>query len=357
MANEYITDVIDPVELTGYVRELVNGDLPFAALFPPLQVDDIEYELTNVDLSTSGEVARYRAWDAPAPIGKRPGIASITGELIPIAWGYRLNEKELQRFENLRANLGERADQSVFTTVYDDAGNAGKAVQNRITLAHGSILTTGIVDFADLGSPVTGNSLQAVFTVPANQLAVTPAGAAWTDHAASVPITDLKAWETIYRANNGGRNPDAWLMSSEAGADLVLNAQVRTLGPVTGVVPSIITTDQAVQIIRAAGVQAPILIGAIMDTERATLSSSTPARVINNRKVIGVRAGMGSTLYTRPPAAAGLARSGAQQMATLDPGIIAYQTGSINPAWVETTAEGLAVPVLRDPNALFVATV
>jgi hypothetical protein len=44
-------------------------------------------------------------------------------------------------------------------------------------------------------------------------------------------------------------------------------------------------------------------------------------------------------------------------MAQAEPGIIAYQVGGIDPAWVKTTAEGLAIPVLRDPNALFVATV
>lgn len=356
MAAEYITDVVDPVELTGYVRELVDGDLPFAALFPPVQTDDIEYELTNVDVSTAGEVARYRAWDTPARIGRRPGLNVIKGEIPPLAHGYRLNEKELQRFDRLRQGIRERADVAVERVIFDDAARAAAAVQNRLTLAHGSLLTTGGVELTELGSPETGNELVAEFAVPGNQLAVSPMGADWSDHAASVPVTDLKAWETIYRANNGGRNPDAWGVSSEVMADLALNTQVKTLaGGTSGVTPGIVNNDTVGQVLRAAGVNAPILV--MFDVERPTLTSGTPARVVGNRKVIGVRAGMGATLYTDAPALGGLQRAGAAQMANVEPGIIAYQVGGVDPAWVKTTAEGLALPVLRDPNALFIATV
>src|SRR5688572_6584548 len=110
MANEYITDVVTPAELTGFVRELVDGDLPFAALFPPRLTEDIEYELTNGDLRAAGEVARYRSWDTPAEIGRRPAITTVRGEIPPLAWGYRLNEKEFLRLERVRAGIGDRTD-------------------------------------------------------------------------------------------------------------------------------------------------------------------------------------------------------------------------------------------------------
>jgi hypothetical protein len=356
VATEYITDVVNPVELTGFVRQTVDGDLPFAVLFPTVRTDDIEYELTNTDLTASGEVARYRAWNTPARIGRRPGLSIIRGEIPPLAWGYRLNEKELTRFERIRQGIADRADRNVERAIFDDAARAANAVQNRLTLAHGSILQTGKVALTELGSPEAGNELIAEFAVPGAHLGVVPAGAVWSDHAASVPVTDLKTWEATYRSNNGGRNPDAWGVSSEVMADLALNAQVRALaGGTSGVTPGIIGNDQVGQVLRAAGVNAPILV--MFDVERPTLTSGTPARVVNNRKVVGVAAGMGSTLYTEPPAQSGLVRAGATQLAQADPGIIAYQVGGIDPAWVKTTAEGLALPVLRDPNKLFVATV
>jgi hypothetical protein len=359
MANEFITDVVDPVELTGFVRELVDGDLPYRALFPPLRTDDMEYELTNVDVSTAGEVARYRAWDTSAKIGKRPGLSVIQGEIPPLAWGYRLNEKELARFDRLRAGVAERSDQRVVDVIFNDAERAARAVQNRLTLAHGSLLTSGDVVLTELGDVEATNELKATFAVPAAQggtTAVSPSGADWSDTTNAVPVVDLKAWEVIYRANNGGRNPDAWGVSSEVMADLALNASIRTLaGGSSGVTPGVITDEVVRQVVRAAGVNAPIVV--MFDVERPTLTSGTPARVVGNRFVIGVRAGMGSTLFSAPPAQAGLVRSGATQLAQAEPGIIAYQTGSIDPAWVKTTAEGLAIPVLRDPNALFIATV
>ncbi len=353
MATEYITDVIDPAELTGYVRELVDGDLPFAALFPTVQTDDIEYEITNVDLSASGEVARYRAWDTPAQIGARPGVSVIKGEIPPLAHGYRLNEKELTRFEGMRQGL---EDPRIERGIYDDAARAAKAVQNRLTLAHGDLLADGILTLTELGSPVSGSALTADFAVPAAQKGVSPAGADWSNQATSVPITDLKAWETIYRSNNGGANPDAWGVSSEVMADLVLNAQVRaTAAGTSGVTPGILGPDQVNQVLRASGVNAPIVV--MFDVERPTLTSGAPARVVDDRAVVGVKAGMGATIYTTPPATGGLARAGATQMSSVEPGVIAYQVGGIDPAWVKTTAEGLALPVLRDPNALFVASV
>lgn len=355
MATEYITNVVDPVELTGYVRELVDGDLPFSALFPPLRTDNIEYELSQVDVSAAGEVARYRSWDTPARIGARPGVSVIRGEIPPLAWGYRLNEKELQQFDRLRSGVRDRSDATVERTIYGDAERAARAVQNRLTLAHGSLLTTGGVELTELGDVVAGNELLAEFAVPVNQMNVSPVGDDWSVHATAAPITDLKAWETIYRANNGGRNPDAWGMSSEVFADFVMCDQVRDLAPVMGVVPGIISDDTARQVARAAGVNAPLLV--MFDVERPTLTSGTPARVVGDRFVIGVRAGMGATIYTDAPALGGLQRAGAQAMGGLEPGIIAYQVGGIDPAWVKTTAEGLALPVLRDPNGLFVAEV
>jgi hypothetical protein len=350
MATEYITDVVDPAELTGYVRELVDGDLPFASIFPTLQTDDIEYELTSADLTAAGEVARYRAWDTPARIGRRPGVSVIKGEIPPLAWGYRLNEKELVRFNQLRQGIRDASSAQVERGIYDDAARAARAVQNRLTLAHGDLLSDGILTLTDLGDPVAGSALTADFAVPAAHKNVAPAGATWDNHATAVPVTDLKTWETTYRSNNGGQNPDAWLISSEVMADLTQNDQLKSLGAGTsGVTPGILTDLQVTQILRAAGVNAPVVVA--LDVERPQLNSSTPARVV------GVKAGMGATIYAPPPATSALVLSGAQQMANVDPGIIAYQVGGIDPAYVKTTAEGLAIPVLRDPNALFVAAV
>lgn len=351
---ELITELATPAELTGYVREETDGGLPFAGLFPVLEVPDVEYELTNANLVDVGEVARYRSWDAVPPIGKRPGVEIIGGEIPPLGWSYRLNEKDIARFERVRAGVADRFDQGVLDVLFNDAVRAARAVQNRITLAHGQLATTGVVILTELGNVDSASAVRATFAVPSTQMGVVPAGAVWSDHANSVPITDLKAWEAIYRTNNGGRNPDAWGISSEVMADLVFNTQVRTLAPVMGVVPGIIGDATVAQVLRASGVNAPLVV--MNDVERPALDGTGTARVIGNRFVIGVRAGMGSTLFGAAPSASMLA--GNAQLEFRDaPGIVAFSQKSLRPPQIVTTAETVALPVLRDPKALFSASV
>jgi len=354
--TEFITDVVDPARLTGYVRAAVDGMLPFGGLLPARNVDDIEYEISQIDTTGAGQVARYRSWDTAPPLGKRPGIAIIGGEIPPLGLSMRLNEKDIIRLNKIRAGIAERSDQGVVETIYGDAVNTAAAVQNRVTIAHGDLLTTGSVTLTELGDvedPET-NAVVATFDVPGTQMGVTPAGAVWSNHAAAVPVFDLKAWEAEYRRNNGGRNPDAWGISSEIMADLVLNTQIRNLAPVMGTIPGIISEATVAQVLRAAGVNAPLVV--MNDVERPALDGSGVGRVIDERKVIGLRAGIGATLFGITPNAATLAGNG--RIAFRDaPGIVAFVQQSVRPAAIMTTAEGVVLPVLTDPNGLFVATV
>lgn len=353
MATEFITDVVDPAELTGYVREQVDGDLPFGGLLPPVQIESIEFELTNLD-SVTGKVAKYRSWDTAPPIDKRPGVTIVGGEIPPLGLSMRLNEREILQLNQLRAGINRQTNQRVVDTIYNDAVNMARAVQNRITLAQGELLTTGKVTLTELGDVETGSALVATFDVPAAHLNVT-ASPLWSSHATATPVANLKAWEATFRSNNGGLNPEAWLVSTEVMSDLALNAQIMTLaGGTSGVTPGVITDTTVQAVVRAAGVAAPLIV---QDVERPTLDGSSTARVINARKVIGVRPSvLGSTFYGISANASTLAGNGTIEF-TDAPGIIAFATRSVRPPEVLTTAEGVALPVLRDPKALFVATV
>lgn len=352
---EFITDVIPPDVLTGYVREaLDDGDLPLGGLFPPVLLEDVDYVLTNTQRIV-GQVARYRSWDTAIPIGKRPGVSTITGEIPPLGYGFRLNEKDILQFPKIRNGIRDQFSTEVEDRIFNDALNAAHAIQNRITLAQAELLTTGTVKLAEIGDPVSGSEVKATFDVPANQLAVAPAFV-WTNHAAALPITDLLAWETIFRAANGGLNPDAWFMSSARMGDLVLSAQIKLLASgVPGQAATMITADHVRQVISAMGVTGQLIV---WDDERPTFANDgTSARIIPADKVIGVRSGaVGSTFYGICPDAAMLAGNGELQL-TDAPGIIAFQERKLAPAEVKTTAEALALPVLRDPAALFVADV
>lgn len=351
MATEYVTDVVDPVELTGYVREAVDGELPLGSLLPSVQVDDIEYALTQVEQFV-GEVARYRSWDTAPPIGKRPGVATITGEIPPLGWSYRLNELDIIKFNKVRAEVASQFSSEIENRIFNDAVNAAKAVQNRVTLAQAELLTTGQVSLTELGDVVTGNELVADFSVPSTHLGVTPT-VTWDTAATATPITDLMDWETVFRADNSGLSPEAWLISPEVEAHLAASNQVRDqlLLSQAGL---IITPETMRRVLTASGVRAPLVV---IDVERPALDGSGLARLFDAGTVIGLRpSSLGSTLYGISANAATLAGNGTIQFSDA-PGIIAFQTQEVRPPQVLTTAEGIVLPVIKDPNALFVAEV
>jgi hypothetical protein len=343
---------VTPAELTGYVREEVTGGLPFDGLFPEQEVDDITYELENVDLTGFNEVARYRTWDTVPPIGRRPGIALIGGEIPPLGFGYRLNELDLGRLGRVRQGIAERTDQRVVDTIYNDARRAANAVQNRITLTHGQLLSTGSVILSELGNVAANQGVQATFAVPGAQLGVVPA-VLWSDRTNAVPADNLLAWEEIYADNNGDLFPDEWWISRTVALDLRLNAQLRSAAPDVRV-PSRLTDSEVGGILEEYGVQGRIRI---VDIRRPPLAGGGRQPVLPAGAVIAVRAGMGATLFGPPPIVNVM--DGNAQIALRDaPGLVAYAWDEIRPSPAAFTfCEGVALPVLTDPNALFVANV
>jgi hypothetical protein len=350
MSTEFITDVVDTMELTGYVRDQADGDLPFGGIFPSQTVDDIEYELTQVE-AFDGVVAKYRSWDTAPPIEKRPGVAIIGGEIPPLGVSFRLNERDVLSLNKVRAKIAEKSDAKVSDRIFNDGANAGHGVQNRITLAHGELLTSGIVTLTELGSPVTGNAIKANFGVPGGHIVT--AGTLWSDLTNAVPLTNLLAWETTYRDANGGLNPEQWMMSSTVAANLCFNAQVRNIAQGNGVTPSLVNLDTVRQVLKIAGVQGEILVA---DVKRPALDGSGTARVIAERKIVALRQGQGYTLYGTTPNAINLAGNGTIDFSDA-PGIIAFVETQVRPAWTMTTAEAVALPVVRDPKSIFCATV
>lgn len=365
MVTEYITDVIDTPRLIGYVREQRFEGLTLDAILPNLVVADIEYELQNLD-STTIQVARYRAWDTAPPLGKRPGFAVVAGELAPLGMTMRMGERGLATMEIMRAGLrangagteagapffpytrlpgsGRPSISSLEDLVFNDALIMTRAVQSRIEIARGDLLVDGIVTIAE-----NGLALSADFGVPSGNKVT--AATAWTDHANSVPITNMQAWLATFRSQNNGRNPLYCVTSSDVVADLTLNSQIRTLAPVTGVVPGVVTESVIDQVYTAMGFP-PIVT---YDTQLPN-SSDTMTAVINARKFIMVGAGLGNTFYGMTPDSMQLAGQGVIAMEDA-PGVVAYSQREIRPAAVYTTASAIALPVLRDPKALFVATV
>ncbi len=341
--GELITDVIDLPELIGYTREATAAEItgPLANLLPQRDVPDIEFELQNLEVPTY-EVARYRAWDTPPPIGRRPGFATIRGEVMPLGLSLRLNEREIVRFNNFRASLPGGTLQDV----YNDALQTARAAQWRIQRARADVLVDGKVTINE-----NGVNLEVDWGVPAAH--VVTAATLWSDTANSVPVTNLQAWQTTYRSNNAGRNPAAWLVSTEVLGNLSLNAQIRNLAPVTGVVPGVITQATVAQVLQAHGL-APLVA---FDGEAPNPTTGLMERLISARKVIGLpAAGLGEVFVGPHPLATNLVGRNILRQ-NQAPGILTWVEEEVRPAAVITTSEAVSLPVLRDPKALFIATV
>ena len=132
------TDYITPAELTGYVRaalaDLETNQFTLSRFLPSQQIDDLQYRFTRGGEGLA-EAATFRAYDAESPIGSRPGISRVTGELPPISRKIRLGE-----YERLRQR---RADQAIRDAILDDATRMARTVAARVELARGEALYTG----------------------------------------------------------------------------------------------------------------------------------------------------------------------------------------------------------------------
>jgi hypothetical protein len=349
---DYITDVIDIPELVGYVREQTQSTDIFSGILPAVEVDDIEYELRNIDTRASMQVAKYRSWDTAPPLGKRPGFTIIGGEIPPLGLSVKLGEKDIARINKLRAGVADEGGPAALKAIYDDAVNMVRAVYNRLSWAQIDLLLDGIVT---IESSIIGptNAISADFSLPGTH--VVTAGTLWSDTAASTPVTNLAAWQKVFRADNAGANPLFWMVSSQIVAELGLNAQVRNLSPSTadGGVRGIVTEQTVAQVMSAHNI-APLVV--VDDELPATDDSGTLTRVLPERKVIGVGANLGNTIFGVSPNAGMLAGEGVLAYSDAK-GVVAFVEKSIRPAAMLTTGEAVALPVLKDPNALFVATV
>ncbi len=154
-------------------------------------------------------------------------------------------------------------------------------------------------------------------------------------------------------ADNGGRRPAAWVISSAAMGNLTLNAQIRNLAPITGVVPGVVTVETVGQVLRAHGI-APLVV---FDGQAPNPSTGLMEALINARKAIAVPASpFANVLYGVHPMATNLMGRNVLRQSEL-PGIVTWVEEETRPARIITTSEAVALPVLRDPKALFVATV
>lgn len=337
---ELITEFATPAELTGYARESLadreENRFSLSRWLPNQTINDLEYRFSRGP-SELTQAASFRAYDAETPIGNRPGVSRVTGELPPIGEKMRLTEYQQLRMRNLPGEITN--------LVFRDAERLARKIGARMELARGDALVNGSVTISE-------NGVQATVDFGRSPTHEVTAAVAWTDLAASTPLDDMLAWAEVYNTTNG-EMPGTILTSRRIVTLLMRNDQLRgqAAGATTGV--SLLTLDQVNAVFASFGLPA-------FTTYDAQLvdPSGAARRVIPDDRLLFLPAqgdsDMGATLM-------GLtleAQEPGYQIAPGDqPGIVVGNWRTKDPIALWTHASAIGLPIMANPDLSLIADV
>lgn len=185
--------VVSPDDMTEFTRDVpVDPTLQFLAEFPRYESDD--NSINWGEIIRTNRTAKYRSWDGRIHVSERDGSSSKKVALAPLSTSLSQGEFETLQLEFAR-NRGTAYDR-LGVAAYNDAERLTREIQARLELAWGDVLSDGILTINELGGAGIAD-----FGVPANQKVA--AATVWTDHDTATPLTDLEAWNSVYRAANG----------------------------------------------------------------------------------------------------------------------------------------------------------
>lgn len=334
-----VLEYIDPVELTEFGR-LAQADFDaqsqtLARFFPYAPIDDIRYAY-NRGVDALVDEATFRAFDAESPLGRRPGMARISGELLPISRKIPLSE-----YAALRLRGADAQQAGVISGVFRDTERLSRGIAARYERARGELLQTGKLVLEENGLVMTYDSgRNAALTITST---VSPA---WSSHNTATPIADLLAWKALVKTTNGVVEPNRVLVSTTVLGHLQQCDEVRGFSTAVANAPARVTIDAVREAVLG-------LTGLTLEVyETPTGMTSSP---IDENYVILLRDNMplGTSAYGIPleasePEYAGLG---------VQPGIIAGAWKTKDPINVWSHAVALGLPLLAAPDLTFAAKV
>lgn len=342
----YLDEYITPAQLTGYARELPQpATLILDRFLPNVQINHIEAAID--ELQRTNRSARFRNWDTPVRTGKRDTFETRKVKLPPL--GQKLPVGEYEQLQLSLARTGGTDHDAMIEAIYADTDNNVRAIYNRLEIARGSVLEDGVFQLED----EDGLTLEADFGLePDNNVA---AAVVWSDHENATPLQDMRAWMLHYARLNGSR-PAYALMSETVITDLVSCKEVREAASSGGSVLTPYVTDQALAaIFRDNRFPQIVPYDTVLDWD------GTDKRVINDAKTIFLPQdprSLGVTAWGITAEALTLMRGSNPQLTfSQAPGIVAVTTREGDPPRVWSKAGAVAMPLIRDPRKLMVATV
>lgn len=339
-------DYIEPVELTGYAREaaanLPDNQFSLARWFPNRPIDDLEYRFTRGGEGLI-EAATFRAYDAESPIGSRPGLTRVSGELPPISRKIRLGEYDRLRQRSANAD-------AIRNSLLTDAERMTRSVAARMELARGDALVNGSVT-------INENGVVATVSFGRSGSHSVTASTPWSTIASATPLADMLSWQQTYRTTNG-EAPGAMVMSSTVLGYMLRNAEIRALVGSTLGVPSRASQASLRGILDDHGLPPWYIVDEQINVNGTATRPIPvdrflflPAPVDPND---GEGSQMGATLWGTTAESLD-PRYGLEEGDR--PGIVAGAYATEDPIALWTKAAGIGLPVQANPDLSFVADV
>lgn len=338
-------DYIDPVQLTGYVRETPGPRNYTLNTFLPdvfLGEIDVAWDIVN----RTNRAAMYRSFDAESPLGQRDSFSRARVSLPPISQKTVVGEYERLKLEQIRSG-GDTRNRLV-AAIYDDADINTNAIRARVELARGDVLT----DWKFTLAGENGLTLEADFGMPTGH-DPTPS-TAWTDHTNSDPISDLQTWVQKY-TDDAGEAPGRMLTSRTVVGHMLMNTKVRTYLSSLAGAPQMVTRAQLNSVLDAFELPPIVTYDTSIDVNGSAtrpIPADRLALLPTNPRDLGFTA-WGVTAEALELAGQqnpGLAFSEA-------PGLVGVVLRDGDPVRIWTKVAAIVMPVITDPRKLLVADV
>lgn len=339
MVARLFFDLVDPAELTQYIRafddEVLRNDMGLEQFLPNTPNDDLEYRIargTRKDV----DVAEYRAFDTAPRMTGRQGFSRIRGELAPVSRMIPLTEEERLRLRALQ-NTGSGGKAAMIKQIYDDAELMVRAVQMRLEVGRGQVLTTGKFTLTN----ENGLTLEADYGMPGSHRPTV--GTAWSNPASDI-IGDIMTNIQLFVDDNGVM-PETLVTSRTVLGYMLNNTAMRQLASFNGTTPTRINVDTVDAILASNGIP-PV---ALYDTKARINGVLT--NIIPNDKVLFMAPEalpIGQTQYGITAEAMVLAEEGYIEESAM-PGVVAVNYRNDSPVQTFTAGHAIALPVLGDP--------
>lgn len=335
-----ILSLVSPAEATLVARQVPEPvQNPLTSVLPNVDVQGRRSKTVRRTIRNS--TARFRQYDAEAPVGRRGDTLELREFALPA-----LSEK-LPINEDLLLTLaeggGDAVIQRIVESIYDDVERLTRSILNRAELARGQFLQTGKVSINE-----NGVIDEADFGLPSDHI-VNPA-VLWSDPTA-LAIDDELTW--VEKVQTDALTPVVMAVTSKRIRNYLLrNDQYRAFYWPGIATPPTLTPVQLNQVREQFGLP-PI---EVYDGQVPTDTGTT--RVIADDKFILVTENVGESQWGVTAEARELVgKNSVDFTQSIAPGLTVVQWSDPDPVVTWTKIASIYMPVAGEINGLLVADV